>query len=77
MKNVDKWYALEFLIEKLGKKKEEVIAIGDNYNDKKMIEEAGVGITMKGTTPNIAEVADYITDDNNNEGVAKAIEKYI
>lgn len=77
MKNVDKWYALEFLIDKLGIKKEEVIAIGDNYNDKKMIEEAGVGITMKGTTPNIAEVADYITDDNNNEGVAKAIEKYI
>ena len=39
MKNVDKWYAIEFLINKLGINKEEVIAIGDNMNDKKMIQE--------------------------------------
>lgn len=77
MQNVDKWYALEFLIDKLGIKKEEVIAIGDNTNDKKMIEEAGLGIIMKGSTPAVTEVADFVTDDNNNEGVAKAIEKFI
>lgn len=76
MKNVDKWNAIEFLINKLEINKEEVIAIGDNMNDKKMIEEAGLGITMEGSTPTVTEVADYITSDNNNEGVARALEKF-
>ena len=35
-KNVDKWTAIEYLIEKINIKKEEVIAIGDNINDKLM-----------------------------------------
>ena len=77
MKDVDKWYAIEFLINKLGIQKEEVMTIGDNMNDKKMIEEAGLGVTMKGSTPAVKQVADFITEDNNNEGVAKAIEKFI
>lgn len=51
LKNVDKWNAIEFLIEKLNIKKEEVIAIGDNINDKEMIEKSGLGIVMKGSTP--------------------------
>lgn len=76
MKNVDKWNAIEFLINKLEINKDEVIAIGDNMNDKKMIEEAGFGITMEGSTPTVTEVADYITSDNNNEGVARALEKF-
>ena len=76
MKNVDKWNAIEFLINKMGINKDEVIAIGDNMNDKKMIEEAGLGITMEGSTPVVTDVANYITANNNNEGVAKALEKF-
>ena len=53
-----------------------IIAIGDNMNDKKMIEEAGLGITMEGSTPVVTDVANYITANNNNEGVAKALEKF-
>lgn len=77
-KDVDKWTALEFLLDKLNISKGEVIAIGDNANDKKMIEQAGIGIAMKGCTPKVAEVSNYITDfDNNHDGVAKAIEKFL
>lgn len=76
LKDVDKWNAIEYLIQKLNIKKEEVIAIGDNINDKKMIENAGLGIAPKGSTPIVTEIADYITDSNNNEGVAKALEKF-
>jgi len=36
-KNVDKWNAIEFLKEKMNIQTEEIIAIGDNINDKKMI----------------------------------------
>ena len=49
--NVNKWTALEFLINKLGIKKEEVIAIGDNFNDREMIENAGLGIVMGNSNP--------------------------
>lgn len=77
LQNVDKWDAIEYLIEKLGIKKDEVIAIGDNINDKKMIQKAGLGIAMQGSTPTVIEVADYVTDTNNEEGVAKALEKFV
>lgn len=41
-----------------------------------MIENAGIGVAMGQSTPVIKEIADYVTDDNNNEGVKKVIERY-
>lgn len=76
LQNVDKWDAILYLIDKLNINKEEVITIGDNINDKKMIENAGLGIVMQGSTPIVTEIADYVTDSNNNDGVAKALEKF-
>ena len=75
--NVDKWKAIEFLIKKIGLKQEEVMTIGDNINDKKMIENAGMGIAMKGSTEEILEIAKDITETNDNDGVAIALEKYL
>ena len=75
--DVDKWNAIEFLMKKLNISSEEVIAIGDNINDKKMIENAGLGIAMKGSVPDIINVAQYVTESNNNNGVAKALERYV
>ena len=72
--NVDKWNALEFLKEKMQIDKDEIIAIGDNMNDKKMIENAGLGIAMGQSDPVVKEVADQITTSNNEEGVAQALE---
>ena len=74
--NVNKWDALQFLTNKLGILKEEVIAIGDNVNDKKMIEEAGLGVVMKGSTPEVVEKANIVADTNDNDGVAKILEEY-
>ena len=76
LKDVDKWNAIQFLMDKSDIKAEEVIAIGDNINDKMMIENAGVGIVMKGSVPVVTQSANFITETNNNEGVAKALEKY-
>lgn len=76
MQNVDKWNALEYLMEKLNVKKEEVIAIGDNMNDKKMIQEAGLGVAMGESTPVVIQIADYVTTSNEEEGVAKVLEKF-
>ena len=74
-KNVDKWEAIQYLAKKLKIKKEEIITIGDNINDKKMIENSGFGVAMKESTPEILQIAKYITDSNNNEGVAKVLQK--
>ena len=74
--NVDKWYAIEFLAEKLNIKKEEIMAIGDNINDKKMIENAGLGVAMEQSTPVVINIADEVTTSNNSDGVAKILQKY-
>lgn len=73
-KNVDKWNAIEILKDKMNISTEEIIAIGDNANDKLMIKNAGVGIAMGQSAPYIKEIADKITDANNEDGVAKALD---
>lgn len=73
--NVDKWYAIEHLIKKLEIRENEVIAIGDNVNDKIMIQKAGLGVAMGNSAPYIQEVADLVVANNNEDGVAEAIEK--
>ena len=76
-KNVDKWEAIQELARKLDIKKEEIIAIGDNINDKKMIENAGMGVVMGGSTQEVVKVANFVTDNNDNDGVANALKKLI
>lgn len=72
-KNTDKWDALCKIMEEKGISPEEVITIGDNINDKKMIENAGMGVAMEHSTPVLKEVANMVTKDNNSNGVAHAI----
>ncbi len=75
--NVDKWQAIENLIEKLQIDKSEVIAIGDNVNDKKMIENAGLGVMMENSAEYIKNTADFVAKDNDNDGVAEVINNFI
>ncbi len=74
-KNVDKWNAIEFLKEKMQIETRDIVAIGDNMNDKKMIENAGLGIAMGESTPVVKAIADKVTDSNWEDGVAKALEE--
>ena len=73
----DKGHSLVILAEKLGIAPEEIMSFGDNDNDLEMIRFAGMGVAMKNAIPEILEAADYVTDSNDQEGVAKAIEKFI
>lgn len=75
--NVNKWSAIEELTKILNITKEEVLAIGDNINDKEMIENAGVGVVTGNSSPLMKEIADEVVASNNESGVAEAIEKYI
>ncbi len=76
-KNVDKWQAIEDLINRLQIHRSEVIAIGDNINDKQMVQNAGLGVMMGNSAPYIKEIADIVVADNDNDGVAEVINKYI
>lgn len=42
-----------------------------------MLEYAGLGIAMANAMEETKALADYITDSNNDDGVAKAIEKFV
>lgn len=66
--------ALAYLMEHLDLKKENIMACGDAENDYQMIEAAGIGVVMENGSDEMKEIADYITDDHNSDGVAKAIE---
>ena len=74
-KDVDKWNALEKLIELMNITKEEVVTIGDNANDIKMLKNAGLGVAMGESAPYVKECADKVTTSNDNDGVAVILEK--
>ena len=75
--HASKGNAVKALIDKYNISEKELICIGDNENDMSMIELAGLGIAMGNAIPKIKNIADYITDTNRNDGVAKAINKFI
>jgi len=75
-KEASKTNAIKALMKRYDIAQAEVIAIGDNFNDKEMIEFAGIGIAMGNAPDEVKAVADYVTDTNNNDGVRKALEKY-
>src|SRR5699024_2110437 len=75
-KGINKANAIRSICGRLGIKMDQVMAAGDSLNDLKMIEQAGLGIAVKNAQQLILESADYVTASNNEDGVAKAIEKY-
>lgn len=75
---IEKGSALKSLASYLNVKIDETMAIGDAGNDMTMIQAAGIGVAMNNAFPEVKEIADYITnDDNNNSGVAEALNKFI
>lgn len=76
-RGVTKGNALRLLGEKLGIDSSEMMAFGDQGNDYTMISYAGIGVAMGNAVSEIKDIADYVTDSNNDDGVAKGIYHYI
>ncbi len=54
------------------------IAAGDEENDISMIEAAAIGVCMANGNPAVKKLADYVTqNDNNHDGIAEVIQKFI
>lgn len=75
--SVNKGVALASLAKHLGIAQEEVMAIGDSFNDLEMIQYAGIGVAMGNARSEIKEQADIVTVSNEEDGVAEAIERYV
>ena len=77
MATADKGNGMVKLGEYLGISPEEIMACGDSENDMAMIVAAGFGVAMANGTDEVKEAANYITDSNEEDGVAKVIEKFV
>ena len=71
--NASKGNALEFLINLLEIPIAETIAIGDGDNDYSLIKNAGLGVAMANSSQILKEIANYLTQSNQESGVAVAI----
>lgn len=52
-------------------------AVGDSFNDVEMLETAGLGIAMGNSPEAVRRRADAVTDSNSEDGVARALERYV
>ena len=76
-KGIDKAQSLAVLLDKVGIRREEVIACGDGFNDLSMIRYAGLGVAMENAQPVVREAADFITLSNDEDGVAHVVEHFM
>ena len=76
-KFVDKGVAVEKLMKHLDIKKAKVICVGDSYNDLPMLRCAGLGVAMGNAQEEVREASDYVTASNDEDGVAKLVEKFM
>ncbi|MHA7844667.1 sugar-phosphatase [Serratia sp. D1N4] len=76
-KRVDKGAGVKMLADHLGIKQQNVMALGDQGNDMAMIKYAGVGVAMGNAIPELKEIAQFVTSTNTEDGVARAIEKFV
>lgn len=75
--NVNKWSAIEKIMQILNVKKEDVISIGDNINDREMVLNAGLGIVTGNSSPEMKKIAKEVVASNDESGVAEAIYNHI
>jgi Cof subfamily protein (haloacid dehalogenase superfamily) len=75
-KGIDKGPSLVSLCQHLGISPSEMMTFGDSNNDKQMIQLAGIGVAMGNADDDIKQVADFITLDNNSDGVAYALKHF-
>ncbi|MEH7081230.1 Cof-type HAD-IIB family hydrolase [Neobacillus drentensis] len=74
---VTKASALIKLTKQLGIPLSQTAAIGDNFNDALMLSAVGLGIAMGNAPEKVRQLADQVTGNNNEAGVAKAIRRYL
>ena len=73
----NKGIALSTVANLLAVQMTEVVVIGDGGNDVAMFERSGLSIAMGNASPEVQRAADFVTDSNNQDGFAKAVERFV
>ncbi|KRO23651.1 hypothetical protein IV65_GL001576 [Lactococcus lactis] len=76
-KKASKGSAVQHLAEKLSFDLDEVMAIGDEENDRSMLEVAGCPVVMENGKSELKKIAKYVTKSNAKSGVAYAINEWV
>lgn len=74
-KNAGKVQAIKALANYLNIELSNIIAFGDDINDLEMLQECGYGVAVSNAVKEVLNVADYITNSNDEDGVAKFIDR--
>lgn len=69
--------ALQVVADHYGIERDQVMALGDSYNDLAMIEWAGLGVAMGNARDEVKQAAAYVTHSNEEDGVAEALYKFV
>ncbi len=72
-----KLHGIVKVAEILGIKTEEIIGVGDGYNDFPLLMACGLKIAMGNAVPELKEIADFVAPTVYDDGVATVIEKFI
>lgn len=72
-----KGHALAVVAGYYGITRDEIIAVGDSYNDLEMLAYAGLGVVVANARDEIKAKADYVTGANTDGGVAGVIRRFI
>jgi len=76
-KGIDKAKALDSVLIPMNYTKQQMIAFGDGMNDMSMVRYAGIGIAMDNAVQDLKDIAQYVTTSNDEDGIAKALYRYI
>ena len=76
-KGISKASGIKILANNLNVDKDKVFVFGDNYNDIEMISEFKNSFAMANGEEEIKKLATYVTADNNHNGVAFGLKKYL
>ncbi len=74
---VSKQIGVAHVAQHLGITQAETMAIGDHLNDIEMLRWAGIGVAMGNALPEVIAAADYVTTGYREDGVARAIERFV
>lgn len=70
-----KWNGIKAMLEAAGVKQDEAVYFGDDNDDIEPIMKCGVGVAVSNGIDKVLDAADFITETNDMDGVARYIEK--
>ena len=76
-KDIDKAEALKEILRLTGGKRNQLLCCGDGYNDLNMLHLAGISCAPRNAKRPVKKAANYVTDSNDQDGVAKAVLKFV